>query len=109
MRRLEQLRIDCAGTLPEFTQRPEAAELVFKTTKRRTRGAGLSVYKHFKPLLKQAARPKIGLYDLATRLPLLGCSPGFHRKSFPNNSATRTRPSAPRKDLRENRPLAFDI
>ena len=80
VRLLEQLRMDRAGKTPEFTEWPEAAELVFTTTKGAPIALGYLVYKHFKPLLKQAGLPNIRLYDLRHTAATLGLFAGVPPK-----------------------------
>lgn len=80
MRLLEQLRLDRAGKTPDFAEWPEAAELVFKTTKGAPVAQGYLVTKCFKPLLKQAGLPNIRLYDLRHTAATLGLFAGVPPK-----------------------------
>ena len=80
VRLLEQLRIDRAGKTPQFAEWPDAAELVFKTTKGTPVAQGYLVTKCFKPLLKQAGLPNIRLYDLRHTAATLGLFAGVPPK-----------------------------
>jgi integrase len=78
--RLRQLReFQVAHPVVDPEEWPEAVELIFVTEFGRPVNVNSLVYKHFKPILKRAGLPNIGLYDLrhtaATLALTVGVSP----------------------------------
>jgi integrase len=63
--RLKQLReVQTAHPVVDPEERPEAVDLIFMTEFGHPVNANSLVYKHFKPILKNAELPNIRLYDL---------------------------------------------